>query len=78
MGRTACAGYACPAMKKAPCGEVAARGKGRACGRVVVRQRPLALRSKVVTTKMQLDTNVERLLLNRGCSDLITHARRLK
>ena len=31
-----------------------------------MRQRPL-LRSKVVTTKMQLDINVERLLLNRGC-----------
>jgi hypothetical protein len=31
-----------------------------------VRQRPLTLRSKVVTTKMQLDINVERLLLNRG------------
>ena len=32
-----------------------------------MRQRPLTLRSKVVTTKMQLDINVERLLLNRGC-----------
>jgi hypothetical protein len=30
-------------------------------------QRPLRLRSKVVTTKIQLDINVERLLLNRGC-----------
>jgi hypothetical protein len=29
-------------------------------------QRPLALRSKVVTTKIQLDINVEKLLLNRG------------
>jgi hypothetical protein len=32
-----------------------------------VRQRPLALRSKVVTIKMQLDINVERLLRNHGC-----------
>jgi hypothetical protein len=31
-----------------------------------VRQRPLTLRSKVVTTKMQLDINVDRLLLDRG------------
>jgi hypothetical protein len=49
------------------------------------RQRPLTLRSRVVTTKMQLDINVDRLLLNRGCltaphrnSDLTTHVRRLK
>jgi hypothetical protein len=33
-----------------------------------VRQRPLSLRSRVVTTKMQLDINVERLLLNSGRS----------
>lgn len=31
-----------------------------------MRQRPLTLRSKVVTTKIQLNINVERLLLNRG------------
>ena len=64
--QTVCADYACTAMKKAPCGEVSARGKACACGRIVVRQRPLTLRSKVVTTEMQLDINVERLLLNRG------------
>ena len=45
-----------------------------------MRQRPLTLRSKVVTTKMQLDINVERLLLNRGCltapaATLTLHAR---
>jgi hypothetical protein len=46
-----------------------------------VRQRSVALRSKVVTTEMQLDINVERLLLNRGTgrnSDLATDVRRLK
>ena len=32
-----------------------------------MRQRPRTLRSKVVTTKIQLDINVEKLLLNRGC-----------
>jgi hypothetical protein len=31
-----------------------------------VRQRPLTFLSKVVTTEVQLDINVERLLLNRG------------
>ena len=31
-----------------------------------MRRRSLTLRSKVVTTKMQLDINVERLPLNRG------------
>ena len=48
-------------------------------------QRPLTLRSKVVTTKIQLDINVERLLLNRGClnrasrnSNLATHVIRRK
>jgi hypothetical protein len=41
--------------------------KACACGRILARQRPLTLRSKVVTTKMQLGINVERLLLNRGC-----------
>jgi hypothetical protein len=35
-------------------------------GGLVVRQRPLPLRSRVVTTKVQLDINVERLLRNRG------------
>jgi hypothetical protein len=32
-----------------------------------VRQRPLTLHSKVVTTKMQLNINVEKLSLNHGC-----------
>jgi hypothetical protein len=48
-------------------------------------QRPLTLRSKVVTTKMQLDRNVEKLPLKHGCltaagghSDPATHVRRLK
>ena len=31
-----------------------------------MRQRPLTFLSKVVTTEVQLDINVERLLLNRG------------
>jgi hypothetical protein len=35
--------------KKAPRGEVSARGKARACGKTIVRQRPLTLRPKVVT-----------------------------
>jgi hypothetical protein len=49
-----------------------------------VRQRPLTLRSKVATTKMQFDKNVEKVLLKHGCltaagrnSDLATHVGRL-
>jgi hypothetical protein len=79
MGQTACAGYACTAMKKAPCGEVSAWGKSARLWEDCGAKRPLTLRAKVVTTKVQLDINVERLLLNRGCLtapaalDLATH-----
>jgi hypothetical protein len=66
--------------KKPRAGRYPHGAKG-APGRIVVRQRSVALRSKVVTTEMQLDINVERLLLNRGTgrnSDLATDVRRLK
>ena len=53
--------------KKAPCGENPHGAKRAPVGGLCVRQRQLTLRSKVVATKIQLDINVERLLLNRGC-----------
>jgi hypothetical protein len=52
--------------KKPQAGRHPHGAKACACGRILARQRPLPLRSKVVTTKMQLDINVERLSLKRG------------
>jgi hypothetical protein len=60
-------------MKKAPCGGGVRTGHSARLWEESDTERPLTLRSKVVTTEMQLDINVERLLLNRGC--LTAHSR---
>jgi hypothetical protein len=54
-------------MKKAPCGGGVRTGQSARLWEESDAERPLTLRSKVVTTEMQLEINVERLLLNRGC-----------